>query len=99
MARSTVWLTCCVVARGIEVGSTARAGRERQSPRRNHANEDVRAMDRSPRKKNVRRRIGFYSATAGPAKCLRDCPLRGGRVFQWHHFLAGRRGQLEGDGA
>src|SRR5262245_27585592 len=48
LARSTVWWTCGVVARGIGVGSSARAGCERQRPRRNHANEDLCVMDRSP---------------------------------------------------
>src|SRR5439155_18944503 len=39
MARSTVCWTCGVVARGID--SSARAGRERQSPRKNNAMVDV----------------------------------------------------------
>src|SRR5438477_158668 len=41
MARSTVCWSCGVVARGIVVGSPARAGRVRQSPRRTQASEDV----------------------------------------------------------
>src|SRR5207248_6589373 len=61
----TAWWTCGFVARGIAVGWSARAGRERQSPSRTQANEDVRVMNRSPCKKNDRRQIVFSSATAG----------------------------------
>src|SRR5437588_12893370 len=83
MARSTVWWTCGVVARGIEVGSSARAGRERHSPRKNHGNDDVRTMDRSPCKKNDRRFIVHYRATAGPASARGDYPIRDGRLLEW----------------
>src|SRR5262249_53332336 len=44
MARSTACWTCGVVARGVEAGSPARAGRERQSPTKTHASKDVRAI-------------------------------------------------------
>src|SRR5439155_11551216 len=47
-ARSTAWCTCGGVARGIDAGSRARAGHDRQSPRRTQASEDVRVMDQFP---------------------------------------------------
>src|SRR3954468_2674524 len=64
MARSTVWWTCCFVAGAIAAGSAARARFDRQSPRSNAANENVRAINRSPVASNDRRetRYLFYTS-------------------------------------
>ena len=54
MARSTVRSTCGVDARGTDLGSPARAGGERQSPRSTPASVEARAIVRSRRNQNDR---------------------------------------------
>ena len=71
MARSTVCRTWGVVARGTEVGSPARAGRERQSTRRAPTKRDARAIvsiSIKPEGSAANRSLlGVYSITDRPA--------------------------------
>ena len=72
----------CVESRSVR---QHRDGRERQSPRRNHANGGVRARDRSPCKKNDRRQKRILQRHRRPCQCPRGYPVRGGPLLQWHH--------------